>query len=119
MASNDDLDLEVEKRDSLKKLGRKSMQIDVTDLVLDKQLNVRSEKVRRNETLLTGFRNQVSKIEDSLSNCTTNLKDYEHLDEMIKHIMTPGVNPDLENPDHTKAIAYLKKHVSFQQKFSL
>jgi len=118
MASNDDLELEVDKKDSLKKLGRKSMQIDVTDLVLDKKLNVRSEKVRRNETLLTGFRNQVSKLEDALSNCTVNLKDYEHLDETVKHIMTPGVDPDLENPDHTRAIAYLKKHVSFVEIFS-
>ena len=112
MASNDELDLEVGKKEPHKKLGRKTMEFDVTDLVLDKKLHVRSERVRRNETLLTGFRNQVSKIEDALGVCSEDLKNYESLDETVKLIMTPGVDPNLEDPDHTRAIAFLKKHVS-------
>ena len=112
MASNDELDLEVNKKEPHKKLGRKTTEFDVTDLVLDKKLHVRSERVRRNETLLSGFRTQVSRIEDALQECSEDLKNYQSLDKVIKLIMTPGTEPDLENPDHTRAIAYLKKHVS-------
>ena len=58
------------------------------------------------------FRAQVTRLERELDNTTTDLDNYQILDGNVKAIVCGEVSVDLENPEHTRAVAYMKKHVS-------
>ena len=48
----------------------------------------------------------------------TELVSYQMLDLMVKEIVNGKVSVDLGNPDHTRAVAYMKKHVRFSLSFT-
>ena len=60
---------------------------------------------------MSSFRAQVTRLERELDNTTTDLENYQILDGNVKSIVSGEVSVDLENPEHTRAVAYMKKHV--------
>ena len=67
------------------------------------------------EKLLSGFRKQIRRLESELETIQSDLESYQLLDQMIKEIVNGDVEVDLKNPEHTRAVAYMKKHVSTSQ----
>ena len=86
--------------------------LDVTDLVKDDKIKVKSDETRVSEKLLSGFRKQIRRLEDELESTQAELDSYQMLDQMVKEIVNGKVQVDLANPDHTRAVAWMKKYVS-------
>ena len=91
----------------------------MTQLVNDDKIKVKSEETRISEKLMSSFRAQVTRLERELDNTTTELDNYQVLDGNVKSIVSGEVAVNLENPEHTRAVAYMKKHVRIQHSKNL
>lgn len=80
-------------------------------MVNDDKIKVKSEETRISEKLMASFKTQVTRLERELDLTTTDLANYQILDGNVKSIVSGEVSVDLENPEHTRAVAYMKKHV--------
>ena len=86
--------------------------LDVSELVRDDKLKVKSEETRRSEKMLSSFRAQISRLEREISITENEISSYSSLNTDVHAIVSGSMDVDLKNPDHTRAVAYLKKHVS-------
>ena len=78
----------------------------------DDKIKVKSDETRVSEKLLSGFRKQIKRLETELETAQSDLQSYQLLDQTIKEIVNGDVDVDLKNPEHTRAVSYMKKHVS-------
>ena len=84
----------------------------MTQLVNDNKIKVKSDETRISEKLLSSFRAQISRIELELEQTSTKLNDFLVLDNNVKRIVSGEIEVNLEDSEHTRAVAYMKKHVS-------
>ena len=80
-------------------------------MVNNKKLKVKSDETRISEKLLSSFRKQLERIEDAIDTVSKEICCYSELDNNINGIISGTITVDPNNLDHTKALAYLKKHV--------
>ena len=80
-------------------------------MVNSNQIKVQSEETRISEKLLAGFRRQVQRIDDEQIRVSQEIDSYTVLDDLVKSVVAGETTVDLANPDHTRVVAFLKKHV--------
>ena len=80
-------------------------------MVKDDKLKVKSDETRVSEKLLSGFRKQIKRLEDELEKTQTSYQSWHLLDQTVKEIVDGSVECDLENTEHVRAVAHMKKHV--------
>ena len=70
--------------------------------------------------MLSSFRAQISRLERDISLTENEISSYTSLNADVHAIVSGDLKVDLTNPEHTRAVAYLKKHVSqFLKKLSV
>ena len=86
-------------------------------MVKNNQIKVQSDEARISEKLLANFRRQAERIEEEQLRVAEEITSYTLLDNDVKSIVAGETTVDLKNPDHTRVVAFLKKHVSSILKF--
>ena len=81
-------------------------------MVNDNKIKVKSDETRISEKLLSSFRTLITRLERELDTVTSDLKSYTSLDGHVKQIVSGEVQVDMDNSEHIRAVAYLKKHVN-------
>ena len=90
----------------------------MTQLVNDNKIKVKSDETRISEKLLTSFRTLITRLENELDTVTSDLESYTSLDGHVKQIVSGEVQVDLDNSEHVRTVAFLKKHVSLKHSFN-
>ena len=81
-------------------------------MVNDNKIKVKSDETRISEKLLSSFRTLITRLERELDTVTSDLASYTSLDGHVKQIVSGEVEVDLDNSEHLRAVAYLKKNVN-------
>ena len=83
------------------------------------KLQVKSEETIRSERQIKSFKAQISRLSREITLVEKEQENYNQLKLLVDAFMSGELQVDLKNPEHTRTVAFLKKHVSLLQIYQL
>ena len=108
---------EVEKSSSSthKRLRRKSLEIDVSELVRNNVLQTKSNDLKRQEKYYNEFEKELIDNEAKSDEVLKELETYTRLDKNMQAYFAGDLNIDMDVHEHRELSAFLKEHVNFDK----
>ena len=97
------------------KLRRKSIEMNVTELVRAKVLVSKSNELKRQERYYEEYEAEIQAIDSKREEVQQELKEYRKLQTNMNEYFADELKIDMEDDDHRNLHVFLKKHVSIDQ----
>ena len=105
---------EVEKSSTSKhsRLRRKSLEIDVSELVRNNVLQTKSNDLKRQEKYYNEFEKEIIANDERSDEVQKELESYERLSKNMELYFAGDLTIDMDIHEHRELTAFLKEHVS-------
>ena len=111
MSDTEEVD-KTSKDTTLKRLRRKSIEMDISELVRNNVIATKSNELKRQERYIEEFNKEMTSIDERSENARNELADYEKLQRNMNDYFNDKLVINMEEDDHRQLTAFLKTHVS-------
>ena len=101
------------KETTAKRLRRKSLEMDISELVRNKIIPTKSADLERDEKFVEEYDDEIANIEIIRSKARDELQNYQKLKINLEAYQRNELTLDLDDGDHRALDAFVKIHVSF------
>ena len=107
-------------RDSVsKRLRRKSIEMDISELVRNNKIQTKSNELKRQERYLEEFDKEMAAIDSKSENAKIDLEHYETLQKNMQAYFADELVINMDIDEHRQLTAFLKTNVSILCKCSV
>ena len=95
-----------------KRLRRKSIEMDISELVRNNIIQTKSAELKRQERYIAEFDKEMNTIDAKSENARAELDHYEMLQTNMNAYLAGELVINMDIDEHRQLVAFMKKHVS-------